>query len=281
MFYADNLKIFKVIRGVEDAFVLQQNIVNVNEWCYENDMLLNVSKCKFVSFCRRRAGPTIQFNYDIQETMLEKCSYINDLGIMLDEKLNMLSHFDFILNKARRIWGFVKRQSKEFMNPYVTKSLYCSLVRPHLEYCSVVWMPHSRCHVEKLESIQKQFLLFALRGLGWSHRYILPPYHHRLQLLSMNSLEDRRLISSATFMYKLVNDIIDVPSLKENIRVNESRYMTRNRNVVLINNHSTNYGQNAPMTRLLRLFNEHFDIYEESLSVNSFKSSFKKKILHT
>jgi hypothetical protein len=97
----------------------------------------------------------------------------------------------------------------------------------------------------------------------------------------MNSLEDRRLISSATFMYKLVNDIIDVPSLKENIRVNESRYMTRNRNVVLINNHSTNYGQNAPMTRLLRLFNEHFDIYEESLSVNSFKSSFKKRILHT
>ena len=122
MFYADDLKIFKVIRSVEDAFVLQQNIVNVNEWCYENDMLLNVSKCKFVSFCRRRAGPTIQFNYDIQETMLEKCSYINDLRIMLDEKLNMLSHFDFILNNARRIWGFVKRQSKEFMNPYVTKS---------------------------------------------------------------------------------------------------------------------------------------------------------------
>lgn len=82
LLYADDLKIFKVIRGVEDAMVLQENIVNVYDWCYENDMFLNVSKCKFVSFSRRRIRPTIQFNYDIQETVFEKCSIMNDLGII-------------------------------------------------------------------------------------------------------------------------------------------------------------------------------------------------------
>ena len=167
------------------------------------------------------------------------------------------------------------------MDPYVTKSLYCSLVRPHLEYCSTVWMPHSKCHVEKIESIQKQFLLFALRNLKWNHRFVLPPYKHRLNLLSMETLEDRRLIANATFMYKLKNNIIDVPSLKNKIRMNSSIYETRNRNIVLIDSHTTNYGLNAPMTRLLRVYNENYDIFEQSRSLLIFKSSFKRIISNT
>ena len=50
----------------------------------------------------------------------------------------------------------------------------------------------------------------------------------------MDTLENRRLIANATFMFKLRNDMIDVPFLKNKIRMNSSRYETRNRNVVLI-----------------------------------------------
>jgi len=69
----------------------------------------------------------------------------------------MANHFEFVLNKARRIWGFVKRQSKEFVDPYVTKSLCCSLVRPYLEYCSTVWMPHSKCQGQQVDVIYTDF----------------------------------------------------------------------------------------------------------------------------
>ena len=70
--------------------------------------------------------------------------------------------------------------------------------------------------------------------------------------------------------------MIDVPSLKNKIRMNSSRYETRNRNVVLIDNHTTNYGLNAPMTRLLKVYNENYDIFVQSRSLLSFKSSFKR-----
>ena len=106
-------------------------------------MLLNVSKCKFVSFCRRRKKPAVQYAYHVQDSKLEKCAIINDLGIMLHEKVNLLNNYEIIINKARRIWGFVKRQSKEFKDPYFTKSLYFSLESSQLEYCSTVWMPHT------------------------------------------------------------------------------------------------------------------------------------------
>lgn len=51
----------------------------------------------------------------ILETVIEECSIINNLGIMIDEKLNMISDFKFNVIKARRIWRFVKRKSREFI----------------------------------------------------------------------------------------------------------------------------------------------------------------------
>ena len=55
----------------------------MKNWCKENDMLLNVSKRKFVSLCRRRKKTTVQYDYHVQNSRLEKCAIINDLGIML------------------------------------------------------------------------------------------------------------------------------------------------------------------------------------------------------
>ena len=83
----------------------------------------------------------------------------------------------------------------------------------------------------------------------------------------MDTLENRRLVMNGTFMYKLMYDVIDVPSLKDCIRLYESAYATRNRNIALIDNHTTNYGQNAPMTRLLGTYNQYYDIFEQNSSI--------------
>ena len=64
------------------------------------------------------------------------------------------------------VLGFVKRWAREFIDPYITKLLYISFVRPILEYASITWNPYYRCHSDLIESAQKQFLLFCLLGLG-------------------------------------------------------------------------------------------------------------------
>jgi len=48
----------------------------------------------------------------------------------------------------------------------MTTLLFTSLVRPNLENCSSVWSPQYQVHIDCIESVQKQFLLFALRGLN-------------------------------------------------------------------------------------------------------------------
>ena len=87
----------------------------------------------------------------------------------MDRKLDFLGHISMIINRARSTLGFIKRWAKEFSDPYVTKQLYMTLVRPILEYASIIWNSYYRVHNDAIESVQKRFLLFCLRGLGWNY----------------------------------------------------------------------------------------------------------------
>jgi hypothetical protein len=87
-----------------------------------------------------------------------------------------------IVSKATGLLGFVKRRAKEFDNVWVTRQLYFTYVRSILEIGSIIWMPHTDEYFNRIESIQKQFLLFALRHLHSPLDCLnLPSYEHRLK----------------------------------------------------------------------------------------------------
>ena len=80
---------------------------------------------------------------------------------------------------------------------YALKSVYCCLVRSVLEYASVVWNPNFEIHSNRIESVQKQFLLFDLRKIGWVRGQNLPSYNSRLKLIKLESLKNRRMLFCA------------------------------------------------------------------------------------
>ena len=124
-----------------------------------------MKKCKYMRFSRRKFIPV---NYLLGGQQLELVHTFMDLGILLDVKLSFISHINMTINKARGVLAFIKRWSKEFIDPYITKQLYTSLVRPILEYGSIIWDPLYNVHIDYIESIQKQFLIFCLRSLPWN-----------------------------------------------------------------------------------------------------------------
>ena len=141
--------------------------------------------------------------YTINGIKLELVQTFNDLGVLLDMKLNFRDHISKTVNKASGMMGFIKRWAKEFSDPYTTKLLYTSLVRPILEYGSVVWDPSYKVYSDKIESVQKQFLLFCLRGLGWNPNIPLPSYKSRLALIKLPSLYSRRNMLNISFLLNL------------------------------------------------------------------------------
>jgi hypothetical protein len=83
--------------------------------------------------------------------------------------------------------GFLKRFGREFSDPYVLKIIYCCFVRSVLEYGSSIWSPNFEVHKGRIESVQRKFLRFALRNLGWADLLNLPAYRDRGMLLNLNT----------------------------------------------------------------------------------------------
>jgi hypothetical protein len=52
-------------------------------------------------------------------TVLDRVSSINDLGVIMEEKMNFSEHIDVVVGKAIAMLGFIRRLSFEFRNPYI------------------------------------------------------------------------------------------------------------------------------------------------------------------
>lgn len=277
LLYADDLKIYFIVRDEEDCILLQSAINDFSDWCSRNHMTLSISKCCVISF-NRKSTPII-FDYNINGTSLERVSVVKDLGVILDSSLTFNEHTSSVIDKANRQLGFITKISREFTDPYCLKALYCSLVRSMLESADVVWAPYQTTWIERIERVQKRFLRFALANLAWRDPENLPPYQDRCRLLNMDTLEHRRRVNKAVFVAKLLKGEIDSPSLLSQLPFHIPLRILRNQTLLRVGLHRTNYGINAPIPAMITEFCR----VQQFFNFNASTTSFKNKImaLHT
>ncbi|XP_063901350.1 uncharacterized protein LOC135120956, partial [Zophobas morio] len=128
LFYADDLKLYAKIDCFSDCLNLQHDLDKVYNWCCENCLFLNIGKCKVISYSRKRQ--ITQFDYSINNDLIQRCSKTTDLG-------------------------FIYRNCSDFRNRNDSlKTLYYALVRSKLEYCSLIWYPVYSYMVKGIERIQ-------------------------------------------------------------------------------------------------------------------------------
>ena len=71
---------------------------------------------------------------------IKKVANEKDLGVIIDSKLSFRDHITSKVNLANRNLGIIFR-TFTFLDLEIFLTLYKSLVRPHLEYVTVVWSP--------------------------------------------------------------------------------------------------------------------------------------------
>nr|CAI5852317.1 unnamed protein product [Callosobruchus analis] len=136
--FADDLKIYRTIKDVGDSAGIQNDLDALWQWTQRNHLYLNIEKCFCISFfkTKRRICTVYSLNNDILTYM----STAKDLGMLFDERLSFVDHICKTSLKAMQMLGFVWRNCKDF-STNTFRTLYCSLVRPNLEYATVVWSP--------------------------------------------------------------------------------------------------------------------------------------------
>lgn len=268
LMYADDVKILLTYNDFSDYNLLQNDLNNLFSWCKLNLMDLNLEKCKHMRFSRK-VFALVPFNLGAHQ--LEPVNFFNDLGILLDTRLSFVSHINSISNKARGVLAFIKRWGKEFTDPYVLKQLYTSVVRPILEYGSIIWDPQYNVHADKIESIQKQFLLFCLRYLHWNPAVNLPAYTSRLALIKLPTLKSRRTMLNVSFVINLINGDVSSEFLLSNISFNIPQRSTRNYTPLFLKFVRENYADADPFRRVCHDFNQLYTLIDFSLNLNRIK----------
>jgi hypothetical protein len=131
-----------------------------------------------------------------------------------------------------------------------------------MEYASSVWSPHQACHSERIERIQHIFVRFALRMLHWTADP-LPAYDSRCALLGLESLKDRRTVTSARLISDLLCDKTDSLQLRSKLRL-ESNLYARRRNAKLLpyfHRTNNNYGRFELLNNAIMNFNRFCDLF--------------------
>lgn len=247
LMYADDLKIYKEIKDLSSVVDLQNDITRFQKWCKRKKLNLNISKCKYIQFNK---GISQSINsYTMNDTLIENVKVIRDLGIYFDSKLTFVHHIDLICNRALKLLGFIKRHTKEFSNIIAIKTLYISLVRSHLENCSVIWSPYFQIHIDKVERVQKRFLRYIAFKLNIPIYAV--NYNETLNILHLHTLEHRRINADIILAYKISNGIVDCPELLSMIDFYVPQRQLRETYTFSLQYHRTLYGANLGINRIV------------------------------
>lgn len=274
LLFADDIKMSIVVGSQAETRLLQMDINNILEWSVKNKLPFNPGKCNVITF--RRKNEYYHANYVMGDHVIERVDEVRDLGLLTDFRRTFASHIEQMTMRARQSMGYIKWISKGQFGTRALKVLYTSYVRSKLEFASVIWDPSTEIYRSDIESIQKQFVMYAFGDTNRIPPFILPPYEERCKQIGLDKLSTRRSRATAMIGYELYNGYIDDTDLgKRLIRVNP-KYSLRESRLLFESSYRNDYSYNQPMARIIRSINEHGQ--HMTLSRTRFKEELKKKL---
>lgn len=271
--FADDVKLFTEVNDASDSLKLQTALNKLAEFSRVNGLVLNVDKC-FVASFTRRTRRFICVDYRLDNKVLHRQHEMKDLGVVYDSKCTFLPHIEYSCKKAKRVLGFIMRNSKDFSNVKTVTTLYSSLVRSHLEYASIIWSPLAKVRIAQIEKVQHKFLIFIARKF-FNISFACINYKDLLHKLSMDTLETRRVFIDVCFVVKSFRGLIDSQSFLHYFNFHIPSRRTRNLQVF------KNSNFDSFLDRLMKNFNNYCNDYDtliNNCSIDSIKNYVKSKL---
>jgi len=204
--FADDCVVYREISSEQDSEVLQEDLRRLWDWEKLWGMSFNPEKCCILRVCRKRSP--LLYSYTLKGHTLACEDASKYLGVELTKDMSWKPHIQQVIKKGNSSLGFLRRNLR-IGNEEVKSAAYFSLVRPNLEYCGTVWSPYHKEQIHDLEMVQRR-----------AARYVTNRYHNTSSVTSMlehlqwETLESRRTKAKLTMVYKITNDLVDIPVSK-------------------------------------------------------------------
>ena len=125
-----------------------------------------------------------------------------DLGIWFQNTLKFDEHINYIVNRANRLLGLIKRTFKSLDRDSFL-ILYKSLIRSILDYGGSVYYPSTKKNIQLIENVQRRATRILPEMTGLS-------YGERLQLLKLPTMHFRRKRYDLIQLFKIVHGYEDI-----------------------------------------------------------------------
>jgi len=145
--FADDTNMFLQGKNIRETIqIMNTEISKVVTWLNSNLLLLNIDKTQYMIFHSNKKKINSQCPVKVSEQDIERVSNTKFIGVNLDEKLTWEKHILMIKSKVAKGIGILCKARKVF--PISTlKTLYYSIIYPHLTYCVEVWGNTSKTHL--------------------------------------------------------------------------------------------------------------------------------------
>ena len=286
--FADDTKLFSYLLETENTehttLTLQEDINTLATWSEVMQMSFNLSKCHIMHLGQN--NPQHQYfmhksshhhrknnaiSYKLLFHDLEEVQNETDLGVCIDNNLKFSDHISAKLAKANKMLQVIRYTFKH-LTPDIFKKLYTSIVRPHLEYATPVWTPHTAADIIRVESLQRRAtrLVPSLCDKSYSERLKelkLPTLEYRRirqDLLLLWSITTKNIcLDPKTYCYTCPDKMMLQPTLSHRTRGHSLKYQIQ---------HHQSYRSHFFSTRIIPIWNKLQEKTVTANNINTFKS---------
>ena len=158
---------------------LNAELSKIDYWLSFNSLFVNVTKTEAMLF---RTAPRLSavnsFSITLNNNVLKQVFHFTYLGIVFDDRLSWNEQIKYLILKVGKCVGMLGRLRRSLTRDSA-HVVYCSLIRPILEYCVSVWGCCGEGRKQDLEALQNR----AARIVGSKQA---------MDVLKWSTLEERR-----------------------------------------------------------------------------------------
>ncbi|PFX25469.1 hypothetical protein AWC38_SpisGene9896 [Stylophora pistillata] len=165
--YVDDLTVMEVVPR-NSLSVMGYTVNSINTFISDNNMSLNPKKCKsmavdFLHYNSVGCPPLVTGG-----SVIECVKSFKFLGVYLSSDLTWGEHTDYIVKRANRRLYAIRTLKRFGVSQADIVGVYCTLIRPLLEYATPSFVNLPQCLSQALGEVQKRVLAIVFPNLAYA-----------------------------------------------------------------------------------------------------------------